>query len=771
MSPRWGFKAWLAATALLLAFFAFRVAPNLKVDGDLLALLPASGLDADAERAHRQIGDAFARRLLLLVGGETFAVAHAGAQALSERLRASPAFVDVRLEIEASKPAAVESRARFGLLTPADRTRLLAGGGDALSLQARRALYSPAGFAGLTSVREDPLGLFERYLNDAPLLRDAAIEGGVLVLRRDQHVWVVVLTEIRGNPFDQAVQPELALALDEARAAAALRGARVISSGVAPHAVAASKRARAETVWLGGGDLLACALLLLLVFRSLRPMALGLLSVGLGIVAALCCVHALFGPVHFLTLVFGTSLIGVAMDYALHFLCDQFRDPQHWRPIDAPAHIRSSLLLGLGTAVLGYATFATTSLPVLRQIAVFAACGLIVAAATVWLAFPSLSRPATLHGVARWNALATLLRPRSARAWIWLMLAAFAGGGLMQLQTADDIRLLQSSPPQLLAEEQQVRSLLGTAVDSRYFLLEGDSAQQLLEREEALTARIEALQAARYTAFSQAVPSLKRQAANRQLTAALYQPGGVIARHFSVLGFGPETATRLREDFASAPWLLPEDVRANPRLQHQAAQWLGESNGRWRSTVTLADVQDAEALARAADGLPGVRWRDPVSESSAALASQRREALRLLVVVYGLIAGVLIARYGFSEGLRALAAPLGASLLTLAVLGWSGQTLNLFTVLALLLVLGIGNDYVIFLREGQRESRSSGAPPISSRLAVGLAAMTALLAFGGLAFSATPFLRSLGLTLVLGIALTLTLAVFTAPKDAGPALP
>ena len=135
--------------------------------------------------------------------------------------------------------------------------------------------------------------------------------------------------------------------------------------------------------------------------------------------------------------------------------------------------------------------------------------------------------------------------------------------------------------------------------------------------------------------------------------------------------------------------------------------------------------------------------------------------MRLLALVYGLIAVVLISRYGFGEGLRALAAPLGASALTLAVLGWSGETMNLFTVLALLLVLGIGNDYVIFLREGQR----SGASPISSRLAVGLAAMTALLAFGGLAFSATPFLRSLGLTLVLGIALTLTLAVFTAPKD------
>ena len=49
-------------------------------------------------------------------------------------------------------------------------------------------------------------------------------------------------------------------------------------------------------------------------------------------------------------------------------------------------------------------------------------------------------------------------------------------------------------------------------------------------------------------------------------------------------------------------------------------------------------------------------------------------------------------------------------------------------------------------------------------MAVWLAAATALLSFGGLSFSATPFLRDIGLTLTLGIALAFAFSLLLAPR-------
>jgi predicted exporter len=74
-------------------------------------------------------------------------------------------------------------------------------------------------------------------------------------------------------------------------------------------------------------------------------------------------------------------------------------------------------------------------------------------------------------------------------------------------------------------------------------------------------------------------------------------------------------------------------------------------------------------------------------------------------------------------------------------------------------------DYAIFLREGARHAES--APP-SSRLSVWLAAATSLLSFGGLSLSATPFLRDIGLTLTVGIALAFLLSLLLAPRRSAP---
>jgi predicted exporter len=88
-----------------------------------------------------------------------------------------------------------------------------------------------------------------------------------------------------------------------------------------------------------------------------------------------------------------------------------------------------------------------------------------------------------------------------------------------------------------------------------------------------------------------------------------------------------------------------------------------------------------------------------------------------------------------------------ASIATLAVLGLAGQPLQLFHVLALMLLLGVGVDYGIFMQEHARERDT--AP----WLAVGLSAANTILAFGLLGLSRTPALQAFGLTMLIGTTL------------------
>ena len=73
--------------------------------------------------------------------------------------------------------------------------------------------------------------------------------------------------------------------------------------------------------------------------------------------------------------------------------------------------------------------------------------------------------------------------------------------------------------------------------------------------------------------------------------------------------------------------------------------------------------------------------------------------------------------------------------------------MTVFSMMALMLVLGVGVNYSIFLMEGR-------ARPGTTGVAVLLSASTTVLSFGLLAFSGTPALSGFGATLLIGISVT-----------------
>ena len=82
------------------------------------------------------------------------------------------------------------------------------------------------------------------------------------------------------------------------------------------------------------GTLLVVSLLLL-IYRSLPLLLLGLLPVATGAVARIACVSLGFGHVHGLTLGFGTTLIGEAVDYSIYYFLQRGDGDQtaFWRTI------------------------------------------------------------------------------------------------------------------------------------------------------------------------------------------------------------------------------------------------------------------------------------------------------------------------------------------------------------------------------------------------------------------------------------------------------
>jgi predicted exporter len=190
---------------------------------------------------------------------------------------------------------------------------------------------------------------------------------------------------------------------------------------------------------------------------------------------------------------------------------------------------------------------------------------------------------------------------------------------------------------------------------------------------------------------------------------------------------------------------------ADPVSESYRHLWLGRTARGVIGIVGLRGVTDLGALHGLAKDQQNLHFVDPADEVSKLFRKYRRQTIWLTLISYGAVLLLLLVRYGIIGGLLVMAPPAIAAIASLSVLGWLGAPINLFNVMALLLVLGIGIDYALFFRE-----TGPGSP--STLLAIALSSITTLLAFGLLALSVTTAIHSFGLTILIGICVAFLLS-------------
>ncbi|MDY0973659.1 MMPL family transporter [Massilia sp. CFBP9012] len=780
--------AWALVVCLLVGHNAWlwigqRIAPNT----DILALLPLEKRDPVLQQSFTHMVDSAQQRVVVLVGAKEWQTAGQAADAYRQALAPHAgllAFDAMGDDTQAGWLASLEPHAT--LLVGADQERRMRTEparfwvDDALAR-----LYNAFSGPKLGSFRDDPFGLFAGWAQERAGETPVRPRDGRLFVAGEGREYVLLTYTLKQPAFSLGAQDAAVPLLEQASAAArrAAPDAEVITAGVVLHAAAAGRQASREIHTIGVGSLVGIVLLTWLTFRTLKPIGLTLVAIGVGFLGALSVCWLLFGQIHLLTLVFGASLIGVAQDYGIYFLCHRLRaDPV----LDSPALLRRllpSLGLTLLAAVIGYLGLALTPFPGLRHMAVFSALGLVFAWLTVVCWFPRLISADTLEAgwlAQRYRGLVRhwpRLSGKPASMALVVALGAVSLGGWLQLTTNDDIRSLQSSPPGLVQDQIKLGKLLDAPSPVQYFLVRGASAEQVLQREEALKRRLDSLIGARhiggYQALSNWVPSARAQAERLALVEdRLLRADGPLTMLAAEIGEDPEwadvTAAHLR---SNAKPMLVDDFLRSAAAEPWRYLWLGAiGDGTAQvhaSIVALRGLRYASlpVLAGAADGLDGVQWVDKVGGISAVLGSYRATMGWVVLGAYAVVFAVLFPRYR-GRTWRVLAPTAAASVLTVALLGYSGQHLQLFHVLALMLLLGVGVDYGIFMQE---ESGEGGDAP---SLAVGLSAASTILSFGLLALSGTPALQAFGLTMLVGAALVWLFApCFSVSKESHHATP
>ncbi|HEX7954234.1 MAG TPA: hypothetical protein VF523_14285, partial [Burkholderiales bacterium] len=110
-------------------------------------------------------------------------------------------------------------------------------------------------------------------------------------------------------------------------------------------------------------------------------------------------------------------------------------------------------------------------------------------------------------------------------------------------------------------------------------------------------------------------------------------------------------------------------------------------------------------------------------------------------------------------------APLAAAVLvTAGILLAGGARLNIFHLVALLLVVGVGSNYTLFFERGS----PGAADPQRTATSVLFCNLSTVTGFGVLGFAATPVLSAIGTTVATGAFLSLLFALVLRAPSARP---
>lgn len=762
---------WVAISWLLTVFVVISLAfrQGAVFDSSIISLLPESEQQPLVQQATEQMAENFSRRLILLLSGKNEEKVRTAVQSLAENLIAIPDVSSVDWQVDDGEISRYRDELftyRFSILEPGIRELLLSRNYKQIGDQALMSLFSPLP-VGSDGVVDDPFGLFNELSLNRKADLNLKVSNSLLKVTETELPTYMLMVTLAREPYSSELQRSVLGVIETQKSLLSLSGISINMSGMLIHAEAGARQASKEISSIGLGSLLGIVIVMLLVFRQLKPLALMLLSITVGCISAAAVTVLVFDRVHLITFAFGAGLVGVSIDYALHFLCERSATSSE----QVLRKILPGLLLGLFSSVLAYSAQALTPFPGLQQMATFSVVGLTASWLTVVLWFPFLTRGSDSQSLKAADKLNNVrkhfprLQGRPIPVLILLVIFILAVKSLWNSEALDDIRLLQTSPASLLAQEKSVQQALGVTSSSQFLLVTADTLEQCLQKEERLVTDFEKLKKEGllkdYQALSLVLPSLNRQAENAEMVQQLYAQQ--LKPFYGTLNLSEDRLLMAQQSFEQGSTRL---LTPDAWLQQQGSE-------NWNNLIVMNTAETAatvirfsglsnesvkQSLISIAEAEAGVSFVDKVQNISDLMGNYRIQIIYWIAIAYFCVLLVLLSRYK-QQVWRVVLPPLLASVFALAMVSQFEQGINLFHLMALILVLGIGLDMGIFLME------TNDAP--YTWLAVSLSTYTSLLAFGMLAWSDTPVLHHFGLTVLSGLAFVWLLTPLMRKNNSG----
>lgn len=765
--------AWAIFHGALLCFFLITFAickGNLSVDTDLFNMLPRPLENESIREADEKLSEATGQNVFILVKNDDFAKAKESADLVYNKLLNSSNFKTLTLYTDMGTLSSVTDfiyKYRWNLLDEESIDLINNGGAEDFAQNALMQAYSPFTILPLDNLEDDPFMLAEtgtsNYLSAVSSSGTAfAVKDGVLAMQENGK-WYVMLRGIlskKGAALaskDNGVS-EIYSVCNEVN----IEGTEFVYSGTPYHSHKSSTSAVREITLISTITMAIVIVMLLIVFRSPMPILASVVSILVSIGTAVITTLAAFHKLHILTLVFGTSLIGSCIDYSLHYFAHWAGNPTLKSTGEIRKHLISGLVLAIVSSSLCFAILLFAPFGLLKQMSLFSLSGLVSSFLTTIALFPYIPLPKGNRVI----PAAKILQPTSnkglkkkiGRIGITALFVITIGSILIfnkNVRIENDMYKLYSMKGTLLEMENEARGIT-KYFPTGWFIISGDTEEEAMLREEAVCAKLNEITEGKigYISTSLFIPSLERQKRSREACEKLLD---YTEYQLEALGFDSDYAEQIRADFNSSKddFISMETGNVPEYIANMlGTAWLGKLGKKYYTVVMPNKIEDPKIYKQLYADDSNIYFVSKMADLGDSLDKLTVMVLKFFLIAYVLMFIFLKFFYKTKQTFKIVSIPLLIILVTTAVFAIFNIKLEFFSVTGLILVFGLGLDYIIYMMENEKPKTDENKT--LEPFAIMLSFITTIISFGALALSSFVPVHLMGLSIFLGLATAYT---------------
>ena len=516
---------------------------------------------------------------------------------------------------------------------------------------------------------------------------------------------------------------------------------KIYISGVPIHAYYSQKSAQKEITIISAVSLIFICLIFLFIFKSVKPYIISMISIAVSSATSFFLLSILLDSIHIFAFVFGTSLIGVSLDYSIHFITEWYNEKDKKEVL---RKILPSMSLSFMTTIASYFALSLTSLSLLKQTALFSIFGLASSFLTVIIIYPIIFkndnrflRENILNKTK--NILAGYVDFLNIKFVLFLTIFVILISiiNIPKLKVNFSSNQLYNPPDFLTYNETEIYKRLNSSLSRNIIISRGNSLTEALENEETLENYF-----TNYIALSKIFYSKSRQIENIKLVEDNLMP--LLKKQTEDLGFDNEIYDKIKSEFESVKneFLNIEDLIES---MDELKKLIVKNNGKY-FIISTTDETETKIIENENIKIFNINF-----EINEALDKTARTAIKTALISYIIIFLFMIIFLSKKHAIAIIIIQIISILVNLSVHSIFNFSVNIFSVFALILSIGISIDYCIFF------SKSKAKKEVTF-LSIFLAMITTALSFGTLSFSGFIPVKSFGLFLFIGILVTFLLS-------------